>query len=428
MHTNLKTNPQKFIIHFKNKPMQTTEKTETILVIDDQEPFCRSVQRLLGTPLRRVSYALDGRTGLETAIRDTPQLIFLDLMMDGMDGIETLRHLADHPATCGIPVTILTACDDADMIRRAIHRRPDQFLQKPVNPEELLKIADRWLTLSRLERDATNTGCHPHDTGPSAQGDDRPTTQQELQRILNQAQKMELLGTLACGATHDFNNLIMVIMGEAELCLDEYKSQPDLAQSMSVIIDASARAKTLTRQLLAMGRDKPSERRILRLDPLIGESVNLYRKLMGKSIALDFAPGAEGLSIEANADQIGQILGNLLINARDAVKIAAGKTSRWIKVKTGFCRLESAKHGVAPGTWATFSVSDSGVGMDAETRDRIFDPFFTTKSSDQGSGFGLPTIRGIVNANQGHVSVQSEPGMGSVFTVYWPLADAPVQD
>lgn len=408
--------------------MQMTETTDNILIIDDQEPFCRSVQRLLETPRRRVTYALNGRAGLKTAIQDAPQLIFLDLMMDGMDGIETLRNLADHPATRGIPVIILTACDDAGTIRRAIHRSPEQFLLKPVNPQDLLKTADRWLALSRIERESTNADRHPCDTGAAAQGDDRLATPRELQQILNQAQKMEILGNLACGVTHDFNNLIMVIMGEAELCLDDYPSQPDLAQSMTVILEAASRAKSLTRQLLAMGREKPFDRRTLHLDQTIGESVDWYRQLMGKSIAVDIAPGAEGVSIEADAGQIQQILGNLLINARDAVKSAAGKTGRWIKVETGVCRLESAMHGVAPGNWATFSVADSGVGMDAKTRDRIFDPFFTTKSSDQGSGLGLSNVHGIVKANHGHVAVQSEPGNGSVFTVYWPVAESPVQD
>lgn len=389
----------------------------TVLVIDDEEPFCRSLARVLTTSRCSVLWALDGKTGIEMAAGDRPHLIVLDISMPGMDGIETFRRLSEMPATGDIPVIMMTASDDGETLMRAIRRRPDQLLMKPVDPDYLRKVTNRWLTLSRQN--------HPRND-PATASDANADGKGSPERVQNRlhANRMELLGRLAAGVAHDFNNLLTVIVGHAELCAEQTSAAPELVESMKAILGAGGRARRLTRHILARSRVESFTPETICLNESVAESLTMYRSLLGKDIGINFTPGSGSLLIEADSGQIDQIIANLLVNARDAIDAGGPKADRWIRIDTGLRRIDdahsAARHGLTPGPWATLSVSDSGVGMEADTQKRIFEPFFTTKARDKGTGMGLPIVCGILKQNGGHIAVHSEPGKGATFTVCWP--------
>jgi CheY-like chemotaxis protein len=242
---------------------------------------------------------------------------------------------------------------------------------------------------------------------------------------LLEAQKMEAIGRLAGGVAHDFNNLLTAIGGYAGLILDELAPEHPLRSDVQQIVSASDRAAGLTRQLLAFGRRQVIQPRPLRLDGVVLDMDKLLRRIIGEDIDLVtlVQPGVG----EAMADpsQFEQVVLNLAINARDAMP-EGGKLT--LEVGSAVVGRESPQ--LAPGAYVVLSVSDTGCGMDADTRARVFEPFFTTKEVGQGTGLGLATVYGVVKQHGGHVTCYSEVGHGSVFRVYLPRTDrdTPVSD
>lgn len=255
---------------------------------------------------------------------------------------------------------------------------------------------------------------------------DRKRAEQEvrvLEAQLSQAQKMESIGRLAGGVAHDFNNLLLVILGHAELLLSKVAAaDPALRASLQEIRTAGERARDLTAQLLAFGRRQMLEIRTIDLNEVVADFEKMLSRLIGEGIAVstDLDPGAG--PVRADPSQVVQILMNLSVNARDAMR--DGGT---LVLATANADLvgESAKGfpEASPGQYVMLSVSDTGCGMDAETRERIFDPFFTTKETGKGTGLGLSTVYGIVRQHGGHITVESAPGKGSDFRIYLPRAD-----
>jgi two-component system cell cycle sensor histidine kinase/response regulator CckA len=246
----------------------------------------------------------------------------------------------------------------------------------------------------------------------------------ELEAQLNQAKKMEAVGQLAGGVAHDFNNMLGVILGHAEMALDQVDSAQPLHADLVEIRRAAERSADLTRQLLAFARKQPVTPQVLNLNETVAGMLNILKRLIGEDVDLTWSPSEDLWSIAVDPSQIDQILANLCINARDAV---AGK----IIIETGnsiFHELYCAQHaGFVAGEHVRLSVSDNGCGMDEETLSHLFEPFFTTKGVGQGTGLGLATVYGIVKQNNGFVDFCSEPGEGTTFTIYLPRHTAEVQ-
>jgi two-component system, cell cycle sensor histidine kinase and response regulator CckA len=245
------------------------------------------------------------------------------------------------------------------------------------------------------------------------------TRVKQLQAQYLQAQKMEIVGRLAGGIAHDFNNILSVINGTAELAAARLAGDDPLLDELLQIQQAGERAAALTAQLLAFGRHRVVAPRPLRLDLLVADWEDMLRRVVGEHIDLVVhAPRPVGY-VRADQAQVGQILMNLVVNARDAMPDGGTLTIqvRDVELDAAYAALHL---GVPAGSYVMLAVHDTGVGMDAVTRARIFEPFFSTKDARRGSGLGLATVYGIVAQSGGTIWVYSEPGQGSAFKIYLP--------
>lgn len=245
------------------------------------------------------------------------------------------------------------------------------------------------------------------------------TAHKKLQRQLLVAQKMEAIGRLSAGVAHDFNNLLTVIGGYSALLLSRRNApDPDCADILE-IQKAADRATVLTRQLLAFSRRQIVQPRVLDLNAIVSDMDRMLRRVIGEDIELAAVLDASLGSVEADSGQIEQVIMNLAVNARDAMPEGGRLT-----LETANLNLhgELALRGTAlpPGAYVVLAVTDTGIGMDAETTERIFEPFFTTKGVGRGTGLGLSTVYGIVEQAGGAVAVYSEPGHGTTFRIFLP--------
>jgi two-component system cell cycle sensor histidine kinase/response regulator CckA len=242
---------------------------------------------------------------------------------------------------------------------------------------------------------------------------------QKLQEQLALAQKMESVGRLAGGVAHDFNNMLGVILGNAELALTMVGLAPPLHTHLEEIRKAAERSADLTRQLLAFARKQTVTPRVLDLNETVDRMLPLLRRLVGEDIELAWMPGLGLWPVRIDPAQIDQILMNLAANARDSI---AGVGTVSIETENlvadeAYC---AAHVGLVPGEYVELAVSDNGCGMDSETLANIFEPFFTTKERGKGTGLGLATVYGIVKQNDGVINVHSEPGVSTTFKICLP--------
>ncbi len=245
---------------------------------------------------------------------------------------------------------------------------------------------------------------------------------ESLEQQFLQAQKMEAIGRLAGGVAHDFNNLLTIIKGYSQLSLLSIKDGDPLRESLNEIQRAADKASSLTRQLLAFSRKQVVEMRPLNLNTVIHDLEKMLRRIIGEDIKLVFNL-TEGLGmVKADSGQIEQVLMNLVVNARDAMPDGGRltiETSNMVLGEDYTRRYIDLK----PGPYVMLSISDTGIGMTQEIKEKIFEPFFTTKGKDKGTGLGLSTVYGIVKQMGGNILVYSEPGYGSIFKIYLPVVD-----
>jgi len=238
---------------------------------------------------------------------------------------------------------------------------------------------------------------------------------QDQERQLLQSQKMEVVGRLAGGVAHDFNNMLTAILGASEQLLQD--CAPEDRPELELVLNAGQKAAYLTHQLLAFSRQQVLRPKLLDLNEVIGNQAKMVRRLIGEDIQLTTPFDPQLNKVEVDPGQIEQVVLNLIVNARDAMPRGGRLT-----VSTRNLYLEHSRGSVPPGSYVLLSVTDTGEGMDRDTRERIFEPFFTTKDTGKGTGLGLSTVYGIVAQSGGHITVRSAPGQGSTFDVYLPQA------
>ncbi len=246
-----------------------------------------------------------------------------------------------------------------------------------------------------------------------------------LESQVRQSQKMEVLGRLAGGVAHDFNNMLMVLGGCTELLDRSLPGESPARMYLDQIQRTTEKAGAITKQLLAFSRKQVLEIRPMDLHETLAESEFMLPRLLGSDIELTFHHGAAKSWILSAPAQIEQVIANLAINARDAMP-EGGRLA--ISTRNTALLPEDGAAPALPGDWVVLEVSDTGSGIDKETRSQLFEPFFTTKPAGKGTGLGLATVYGIVKQSNGHIRVVSAPRQGALFQLYFPLVETPVQE
>ncbi len=253
------------------------------------------------------------------------------------------------------------------------------------------------------------------------------TEQKKLEAQFLQAQKMEAVGQLAGGIAHDFNNLLTIINTHSELALMELKEWDPLKEKFEAIHRAGGKAADLTRKLLAFSRHQVGEMKVIDLNRIVGDLEKMLQRIIGEDIQLRTALLRDLGHIKADPGQIEHTILNLVVNAKDA--IPSGGT---IEIQTANLQADEETSNLPPGmkrgNYVVLSVRDTGVGMNPEVQERIFEPFFTTKEKGKGTGLGLSTVYGIIKQSGGDIWVSSEPGKGTIFEIYFPQVDEPLQE
>lgn len=248
----------------------------------------------------------------------------------------------------------------------------------------------------------------------------------KLREQLLQAQKMESVGRLAGGVAHDFNNMMNVVLGHADLAIEDLGADHPVCGDLQQIQQAAQRSANLTRQLLGYARRQIITPKALDLNDAVASMLRMLRRLIGENTRLAWRPGGNLHPIRLDPAQLDQILANLVVNAHDAIE-GTGEiaiTTSMAELDEAFC---AANPGANPGTYVVLTVSDDGRGMDAETCERVFEPFFTTKDVGEGSGLGLATVYGIAKQNNAYIDVESQPGAGATFRLFFPAHEAPAK-
>ncbi len=243
----------------------------------------------------------------------------------------------------------------------------------------------------------------------------------QLRSHLNQSQKMEALGSLAGGIAHDFNNILFAITGFAELAMDASKSNPRAGRHLDQLLGAAERAADLIRHILTFSREAESERKPLWISPVLKESLNFLRASIPAGIEIRRNIYPDGGLVNADPTQIHQIIMNLITNAAHSMREKGGILEVDLEDVELSAKSEELKPGMAPGVYQRLRVSDTGHGIPQEIMNRIFDPYFTTKQVGEGTGLGLSVVDGIIRSHEGHISVKSSLGKGTVFEVYLPV-------
>jgi PAS domain S-box-containing protein len=253
------------------------------------------------------------------------------------------------------------------------------------------------------------------------------TERRVLEERVRHSQKMDAVAQLAGGIAHDFNNLLTTIQGYSELLLAQMGPDKPMTADLHEIHTAAVRAAALTRQLLAFGRRQHLHVTVIDVNAIVGRIGQVMRRIIAEDIEVELVPGVGHLHVKADVSQFEQMLMNLVVNARDAVRAPEGRISIRTRREEFVSGTPARPAFVRPGSYVVIEVEDNGCGMDTATQARAFEPFFTTKESEKGTGLGLALVYGIVQQCGGQIDVDSEPDRGSIFRVYLPWTNEPLR-
>jgi PAS domain S-box-containing protein len=296
----------------------------------------------------------------------------------------------------------------------------------PLETRDGRKIAVEFVSNVYQAGDCNVIQCNIRDiTDRKGMEEQRAVERLRLEAQLIEAQKMEVVGKLASSVAHDFNNILGVIMGYGDMITSELGPDSPLRQCTEEIQHASERAAALTRQLLIFSRKQTVLPVVLDLNDTVKDLNKMLRRLIDENIEMTIVPGKQIGHIKADSGYVGQVLMNLVVNARDAMP-NGGKLTIATNNATLDKNYARAHKGAIPGDYVMISVSDTGTGMTDEVKARMFEAFFTTKPAGKGTGLGLATCQTIVQQSGGHIGVYSEVGKGTTFKIYFPRVEQPL--
>jgi len=417
-----------------------------ILVVDDSVGELKTLVSILAAEGHPVRPATSGRQALEMIEDHPPELVLLDVQLGDMDGYEVCRRFQADDRFRSIPVLFLSGQALPAERVAGFEAGGVDFIGKPFQRAELLARVRTHLELARLregleaavrERTAHLECVRRRLEEESAERRSAESALSEaeaehvrLQAQLCKIQRLESIGKLAGGVAHDFNNILTVILCQAELGKRPLPSDHPTRRSLDEIVFAAKRSAALTRQLLTFARSQHVEPVVLDLNRTVTEILKMLGRILGEGVEVVWRPGADLGNVRMDPSQVDQILANLCINARDAMD-GAGRlvieTDRFVLEEDEISSFPEA----TAGEYVRLSISDTGCGMTPDVYEKIFEPFFTTKEPGKGTGLGLATVFGAVRQNGGFIEVETEPGAGSVFRIHFPccsesrLADSP---
>jgi len=423
-------------------PLLVEDRLVGVVAIFARAPLDAMVRQALSSVADGIAVGIE-RSRVELDLRRN-QAFFAAVIEQAKDGIAIVdqegRHQLVNPAYCG-----QTGYTSGELLDRTIYDLVPVDAHCEVSPLVEANRSDRRM-FGLVRKDGTRFTAEVGGSPLSVAGErltlavvrdvtrelEAEARHRRLEEQLRLSQRMESVGQLAGGVAHDFNNLLLVILGHidlAETALDEDEGEA-VRTSLGEIKTATERAAVLTRQLLAFSRRQPLEFELLDLNELIRGLLRMLRRLVPESYEIEFAPGEDLGTIEADPGQLEQVLMNLAANARDALD-EAGRVGH-VRIATERTTVDAEMRERYP--WATegeyvmLSVEDDGAGMSPELAELVFDPFFTTKEVGYGTGMGLATVYGIVKQHGGHLNVETQPGQGTAVHLYWPAIDALPQD
>lgn len=416
---------------------------ETILIVEDNGILAADLQDMLtGLGYGVLEPAACGEEAVFVASARRPDLILMDIKLAGeMSGIAAAAQIG---AVSDIPIVYLTSYSQESVLQQAKATAPYGYLVKPVSERDLaatLEMAickhalDRRLreseaalqrmndNLEALVRERT-AELEAANESLRAEIAERKRAEEERNRIeqqLHHVQKMEALGTLAGGIAHDFNNILATILGQTELALCNLPKGASSRQNLAMIQKACSRAKDLAEGILSFSRRREGKFEPLSLDTLLKDAVRLLKASIPSTVKIrqDVHPAAKEAKVLGNLSQIHQVIMNLGLNARHAMREAGGSLGIRLDCIEAGPELGALHPAIQPaGRYLRLSVSDTGHGIEPSIIEKIFDPFFTTKKPSEGTGMGLAIAYGIVKSHGGVISVSSEVGKGTTFSVY----------
>jgi len=358
-------------------------------------------------------------------------LAFVDVRMaPGWNGIETTAHICQHDPD--IQIVICTAYSDyswEEMIAKLGQSDRLVILKKPFDTVEVLQLShamtEKWelgqkarARMDQLEQMVAGRTRELEDANEKLKAEISERAQ--VEDALRQSQKMEAIGQLAGGIAHDFNNLLTVIRGYVQCLTSEMPQNPNVSEALHEIDVAAERAAKLTSQMLLFSRKKRIQSQSLNLNDVIAQFGTMLRRLLGENIALTIKTTGKPLTIHADPVMIEMVVLNLAVNARDAMPQGGQLIIRTEEIEIsaeGDLRGSKAH----PGSYACISVVDTGCGIAPDVLPHLFEPFFTTKEVGKGTGLGLATVYGIAKQHSGWVEIESEPGHGAQFKVFFPI-------
>ena len=376
----------------------------------------KRAEEALGASEERYRSLVETTSDLIWEVDAEGRYTFLSRKCEEMCGYPAERLLGRTPLD-------LLPDDCADELRRRVEavivdRQPFSALEVPLHhPDGRQRIIEgsgvpifaadgRFQGLRGISRDVT----------------ERKRVEAERQRLQHQllhSQKMESIGRLAGGVAHDFNNMLSVILGYAEIALDKVPADSSLHADLTEIANAATRSAEITRQVLAFARREAVNPQVLDLNRSVDATLKMLGRLIGEDIDLVWQPGQQVWPVRMDPSQLDQILANLCVNARDAIT-GPGR----ITIATESIGLDrpypAIRSDCPPGNFVLLSVTDNGSGMDEATRDRLFEPFYTTKGTGAGTGLGLATVFAIVRQNNGCIDVDTAPGEGTTVRIFLP--------